>query len=164
MNDTSITMSSGAYGSSSAVSDRAFRRSMTVTRGSDRSRQSSSPYATSRATTCSAPRWSRQSVKPPVEAPTSSARRSSTANSSASRALASLIPPRETNGGRATTSTSTSSATSWPGFSARRRSGSSSTSPASTDAAARERDANSPLSQSNISTRTRFIRRGTVRD
>src|SRR6185437_3598266 len=48
--------------------------------------------------------------------------------------------------------------TSCPGLSARRRPGSSSTSPASTDAAARERDGNMPLSDSRVSRRTRFIR------
>ena len=51
MNDTSITIRSGAYGSCSARSPRALHRSITVTRGSDRSRQESSPYATSTATT-----------------------------------------------------------------------------------------------------------------
>ncbi len=38
-------------------------------------------------------------MKPPVEAPTSSARRPSTASPQASSALASLMPPRETNRG-----------------------------------------------------------------
>ena len=58
--------------------ERAFVRSITVTRSCSRMRQSSSPYATSSAITWAAPRWSRQSVKPPVEAPTSSAMRPST--------------------------------------------------------------------------------------
>ena len=71
----------------------------------------------------SAPRWSRQSVKPPVEAPTSSARRPATSTPSVSSALASLTPPRETYGGGPSTSSSTSASTSWPGFSARRRPG-----------------------------------------
>ncbi len=55
------------------------------------------------ATTASAPRCSRQSVKPPVEAPTSSARRPAGSTPKASRALASLIPPRETNAGLSAT-------------------------------------------------------------
>ena len=46
--------------------------------------------------TCSAPACSRQSVKPPVEAPTSRQRRPAGSTSSASSALRSLIPPRET--------------------------------------------------------------------
>ena len=60
-------------------------------------------------------------MKPPVEAPTSSALRPSTSSSSASSAFASLTPPRETYGGGPSTSSSTSASTSWPGFSARRR-------------------------------------------
>ena len=97
-------------------------------------------------------------MNPPVEAPTSSARRPATGTPSASSAFASLIPPRETYGGGATTSSSTSAATSWPGFSARRRPGPRCTSPASTAAAARERDGNNPRSASRESSRTRAIR------
>ena len=103
--------------------ERALVRSITVTRSCSRMRQSSSPYATSSAMTCAAPRCSRQSVKPPVEAPTSSAMRPSTGTSSASSAFASFTPPRETYGGGPLTSSSTSGSTSWPGFSARRRPG-----------------------------------------
>ena len=47
-------------------------------------------------------------MKPPVEAPTSSARRPATSSPSASSALASLTPPRETYGGGASTASSTS--------------------------------------------------------
>jgi hypothetical protein len=43
MNDTSATTRSGRYGSESHSSDRAFTRSSTVTRGSPRSFQWSSP-------------------------------------------------------------------------------------------------------------------------
>ncbi len=39
-------------------------------------------------------------MNPPVDAPTSSASRPVTSTPSASSALASLIPPRDTNGGR----------------------------------------------------------------
>ena len=96
-------------------------------------------------------------MKPPVDAPTSSARRPSTSTPSASSAFASLTPPRDTYGAGRATSSSTSAATSWPGFSARRRPGPRCTSPASTAAAARERDGNSPRSASRESSRTRAI-------
>ena len=46
-------------------------RSSTVTRGSSRIFGCSCPWPTSSATTVAAPCWSRQSVKPPVDAPTS---------------------------------------------------------------------------------------------
>ena len=49
--------------------------------------------------TCSAPRWSRQSVKPPVEAPASRAVRPATSIPNASRAASSLSPPRLTKRG-----------------------------------------------------------------
>ena len=73
MNETSHVTRSGANGSS--VSSRAFVRSSTVTRGSFRSRAWSWPRPTSSAITRAAPRWSRTSVKPPVDAPTSRASR-----------------------------------------------------------------------------------------
>ena len=59
----------------------------------------------------------------PVEAPTSSARRPDTSIPSASSALASLMPPRETYGGGASTASSTASSTSCPGLAARARPG-----------------------------------------
>ena len=95
MNETSQVTRSGANGSS--VSSRAFVRSSTVTRGSLRSRSWSWPRPTSSAITRAAPRWSRTSVKPPVEAPTSSASRPAGSTPSSSRACASLSPPRDTN-------------------------------------------------------------------
>jgi len=52
-------------------SARALVFSITTTRGSFRSLASSCPVPTSTANTRAAPRCSRQSVKPPVEAPTS---------------------------------------------------------------------------------------------
>src|SRR3954452_6744683 len=128
---------------------------MTVTRGCSRSDQSSSPYATSSAITCSAPACSRQSVKPPVEAPTSRQRRPAGSTPSASSALRSLIPPRETYGGGASTPSSTSGSTSWPGLAALASPGPSRTWPAITAAAARLRDAKSPRSASRESRRTR---------
>ena len=104
-------------------------------------------------------------MKPPVEAPTSSARRPATSSPNASSALASLIPPRETYAGASASSSRTSSGTSWPGFSARRRSGSRSTSPASTEAAARLREGNIPRSERSESSLTRFMwLGGKVRD
>ena len=51
------------------------------------------------------PRWSSTSVKPPVEAPTSSATRSPTVTPNASRAPISLCAPRLTYGSFVTTST-----------------------------------------------------------
>ena len=74
---------------------------------------------------------------------------------SASSALASLTPPRETYGGGPSTSSSTAASTSWPGFSARRRPGPRWTWPAITAAAARVRDSNRPRSASRESRRTR---------
>ena len=59
-------------------------------------------------------------MKPPVEAPTSSARLPLTPRPLASSALASLIPPRETNAGGASSRTCVSTSTSSPGFAARR--------------------------------------------
>ena len=69
-----------------------------MTRGSVRSRQSSCPWPTSSAITLAAPRCSRTSVKPPVDAPTSSARRPVTSIPKTSSACASLTPPRPTYG------------------------------------------------------------------
>ena len=60
-------------------------------------------------------------MKPPVEAPTSSARRPAGSIPKASSAFASLMPPRDTYGGASATATSASSATSSPGL--RRRAG-----------------------------------------
>ena len=74
MNETSmVTMSKRrrSSGRSAGVSARALTRSMASTRGSLRICQSSWPCPTSRATTRTAPRCSRTSVNPPVEAPMS---------------------------------------------------------------------------------------------
>src|SRR6185369_7425853 len=98
---------------------------------------------------------SRQSVNPPVEAPTSSARRPATSIWSASSALASLIPPRETNWAGVSMLSSMSCSTSCPGLDARARPAPTCTWPASTAAAARDREANSPRSASRLSRRTR---------
>ena len=98
MNATSIVTRSTGCGTSTSVSARALTPSRTMTRGSLRSRQSSCPWPTSSAMTLAAPRCSRTSVKPPVEAPMSSARRPSTTMPNASSAWASLTPPRPTYG------------------------------------------------------------------
>ena len=101
MNDTSmVTMPGGPSRAamSAAVRWRALTPSTTSTRGSVRSRQSSWPWPTSRATTRRAPRRSSTSVKPPVEAPMSSASRPATSMPKASSACASLRPPRLTYG------------------------------------------------------------------
>src|SRR5207253_6098598 len=71
------------------------------------------PYPTSTATTRAAPRWSRQSVNPPVDAPASRQSRPSGATAKRSSAAASLPPPRETkDGGGPESATGASSATS----------------------------------------------------
>ena len=51
-------------------------------------------------TTCAAPRWSRQSVKPPVEAPASRQRRPRRRPRTRRARAASFSPPRDTNAGR----------------------------------------------------------------
>src|SRR4051812_5249203 len=118
--------------------------------------------------TRAAPRCSRQSVNPPVDAPTSSAQRPEGSIPKASSAFASLTPPRDTYCGPSATSRDTSGATIWPGLSARRPSSPSRTSPAITAAAARERFSNSPRSTSSASSldlaigRRRLKRRGAV--
>ena len=72
--------------------------SRTTTRGSSRSFACSWSRPTSTANTRSAPRASSTSVKPPVEAPISSAMRPLGSRPKASSAAASLRPPRETKG------------------------------------------------------------------
>ena len=106
MNDTSQVTSCGANGSSSSV--RAFVRSSTVTRGSLRIRGCSWPCPTSSAITRAAPRWSRTSVNPPVEAPRSRQSRPAGSTPNASSAFASLTPARETYGGGRSTSSGAS--------------------------------------------------------
>ena len=75
---------------------RAFSWSSTTTRPSVRIRSWSCARPTSTAYTFAAPRWSRQSVKPPVEAPASRQRRPAGDRAKASRAEASLPPARLT--------------------------------------------------------------------
>src|SRR5439155_16070800 len=108
---------------------------------------------TSTAITAPAPRCKRQSVKPPVEAPTSSAPRPATSTPEDASALASLIPPRETYAGACSTLSCSSASTSSPGLAARRPCWPTRTSPAITEAAARLREGNRPRSASRLSRR-----------
>ena len=81
-------------GASSAVRVRAFVRSMETTRGSARSDSASWPRPDVEGVDAAAPRCSRTSVKPPVDAPTSRQTRPLGSISNASSAAASLWPPR----------------------------------------------------------------------
>ena len=100
MNDRSATTTSnGAPPSSPSGAARTLVRSSEVTRGSRRSRSWSWPRPTSTATTMAAPRWSRQSVKPPVDGAGVEARRPPTSMPKRSRAASSLSPPRPTKRG-----------------------------------------------------------------
>ena len=81
MNDTSATAPSTTPPIVSTVACRMLVRSSTTTRGSSRSLGWSWPWPTSRATTSAAPRDSRQSVNPPVDAPQSRTRRPPTSMS-----------------------------------------------------------------------------------
>ena len=100
-------------------------------------------------------------MKPPVEAPTSSASRPRTSIPSASSAFASLSPPRETYCGPRSTSSGAPSSSCWPGLAT------PGTSPARTSACACARLSASPRSTRSTSarffTRTRLtapLRRG----
>src|SRR5216683_1918374 len=92
MKETSTTMSDTGSGNDS--SSRALTRSITTTRGSDRSRQCSRPRPTSIAYTRAAPRLSSTSVKPPVDAPMSAHTRPDGSTPKVSSAGASLSAPR----------------------------------------------------------------------
>ena len=113
MNETSATHTSASGSSAPGARSRTLVRSITVTRSSVRSRQSSWPRPTSIAMTCVAPRCNRQSVKPPVDAPTSTPRRPATSTPNASSAPASLRPPRDTYGAGGAVSAIGSSPATW---------------------------------------------------
>ncbi len=85
--------------SCSTSRSRTFVRSNTHTRSSARRRASSCPCPTSTAITRAAPRWRRQSVKPPVDAPASRARAPFTSTRNCRSAAASLSPPLLTKDG-----------------------------------------------------------------
>ena len=74
MNDTSVAAKSSGAGNHAGVISRAFVCSITVTRASARRDGASWSVPTSTAQTCAAPKRSIQSVNPPVDAPTSTAR------------------------------------------------------------------------------------------
>ena len=99
MNDRSATTTSTGPPIAAASRWRTLVRSRLSTRGSPRSRSWSWPCPTSTATTDAAPRWSTQSVKPPVEAPASSTRRPATSTAKVASAASSFSPPRLTNRG-----------------------------------------------------------------
>ena len=157
MNDTSMTTRSTGAGSRSGGAVRMLVRSMICTRGSDATFQSSCPCPTSTQVTCAAPRCSRQSVNPPVDAPTSSAVSPRGSTPKTSSACASLSPPRDTNGiGPDRSRSSASASTRSPAFSTGRSP--ASTSPARISARAFSREGASPWSTSARSARTRLGR------
>ena len=139
MNETSIVASAIGSGSVVEVSVRAFVRSIETTRRSRRRGAASWPRPTSSAYTRVAPRWSRTSVNPPVDAPTSRQTRPVGSIPNASRAAASLWPPRLTYGSGASTSTLDVASTRSPGLRSWRAASPSPTRtlPASTSAWAR---------------------------
>ncbi len=93
---TSITAMSQLSPRSSGLTNLMFVRSMTTTLVSWRSLQSSWPYPTSMAYTFFAPLFKRQSVKPPVEAPISTAVYPVTSTWKSSKAFSSFSPPLPT--------------------------------------------------------------------
>ena len=96
MNDTSTVTRSGASGSIAASRWRTLVRSSTTTRGILAQRPGELAVADVDRDHARAPRRSRQSVKPPVDAPTSSATAPATSMPNASSAPASFSPPRLT--------------------------------------------------------------------
>ena len=97
---------------------RAFTPSMHVTRGSSRSLGCNWLCPTSTPTTLAAPRCKRQSVKPPVDWPTSRQCKPATSSATFASAPSSFKPPRETNfsSSLASTSSATSSSNVTPGL------------------------------------------------
>ncbi len=96
MNETSTTARAARSPSTAGSRWRALTRSWTTTRRSAASAAASWPRPTSTAWTRAAPRWSRASVKPPVDAPASRQTRPRGSTPNASSAPASFSPPRET--------------------------------------------------------------------
>ena len=118
VDDRQVGRCTGSIASGQRARVRALEHTARADRcaGPSRARRSRRPPRSPRV----APRCSRQSVNPPVEAPTSSAlaarRPASPVRDSA---FASLIPPRETNARALRDAHEHSSSTSSPGFSAR---------------------------------------------
>ena len=120
MNERSITMvSKSLRGRSRAVRWRALIFSKFVTRGSARSLGWSCARPTSTQITSAAPAWRAQSVKPPVDAPTSRTCAPRRSSAKRSRAPQSFSPPRETKRGGCSTMRSRSVGNSLPGLSRR---------------------------------------------
>ena len=115
VNETSHTARSNEPAYTRAGTSTIFVRSSSVTRSSLRSDQSNCARPTSTDTTCAAPRLSRQSVNPPVEHPTSTHVSPAGSTPNASRAPASLRPPRPTYGMRPLTCKSMPGLTIMPG-------------------------------------------------
>src|SRR5690606_20785590 len=113
-----------------------------TTRGSAATEGCNCPVPTSTAKTCAAPRPRQTSVKPPVEAPTSSTTRPSIATGHRSSACASFKAPRPTQGWAASASITASSATFSEGLSITRPS--AFTNPVSMAARARARLSKTP--------------------
>jgi len=109
-------MVTNSAGSGSAFNCRALVCSITTTRGFLRSDSCSSPSPTSMAYTLRAPRCSKQSVNPPVEAPTSAQIFSKGLTLNLSSAALSFSPARETNSGLASKQTLQSGKTNWEGL------------------------------------------------
>src|SRR5829696_4822636 len=108
--------------------------------------------------TSAAPRWRRQSVKPPVEAPASRARRPATGTGKRSSAASSFSPPRPTKRGPGpTTSTACPGSTRWAGFEA--GAPPTSTRPAATASRACSRVGARPRRTSSTSRRRRRVSR-----
>ena len=114
----SCTTAGNARPTSDSTMLRAFTPSMQVTRGSSRSRACNWLWPTSTPTTLAAPRCSRQSVKPPVDCPTSRQQNPDTSSAVCASAPSSFKPPRETNLSisLASTSSATSSSNVTPGL------------------------------------------------
>src|SRR5438034_304491 len=149
INDTSAT--TRLTGSGNDSRSRALMRSRTTTRGSWRSRQCRRPRPTSSADTFSAPRRSKTSVKPPVDAPMSAQTRPVGSTPNRSSAGASLSAPRLAYPGSASTSMRASSLTARSGR--RTVSPATRTLPARIKACARSRDSASPLLVTSTSRR-----------
>src|SRR3989339_508005 len=118
MNDTSITTTSIGSVILEMSKCLKFSRSKFTTRGSFLIFQWSCPYPTSTQNTFLAPFCKRQSVNPPVEAPTSRQTLSVMLTSNSRKAFSSLSPPRLTKGMTSLMTTSTSSAKTAPALSA----------------------------------------------
>src|SRR4029077_16629884 len=156
MKERSATTTAGMYGSIVGARSRTFVRSITVTRGSIRRLQASGPSPTSTAITRAAPRWRRQSVNPPVEAPASRQSRPPGSTAKRSSAAASLPPARDTKArGGAESATEASAATSDPALVA--VTPATVTLPAFTASCAWDRLAASPRRTSSASRRRRPI-------